>query len=591
VSRLRHGGALVALGVLCALTLPASGSAHAKLVRSVPAAGVVLQQQPDRVAFTFNEPVEASFGIIRVYGPNGAEVQAGSPVRPAGRSDTLEVPLQPNLPDGTYSATYRIISADSFPVSGGVVFSIGAPSGPPSVTPPDAAGTGTFTDAVFWADRLLGYAAIAIAVGALFFLAFAWRPAAAGRYHGSDESWVAASAAFDRRFRLLVGAAIAVGVLASLLALPLQAASATGTSIWDGLSDVDEIVHTRFGSLMIVRAGAWLLLGAILVVAARVDRRRPPGTRGASLELIALVTLPVASLLVSPALGGHARTQSPAAVLFPADVVHVGAMSVWLGGLAILAFAVPAAAGLLAPPERRRLVRETVSRFSAVALVAAAALVASGLAQAMVEIRRVSALVDTGYGRAVLVKALLVGGLVALGAVNRRRLVPALAYAVPSEVEPERLWAALRRNVRVEVVLIAAALAVTALLVSFAPPGDQGASASRQPQGRVAGRTTIGDTTLRYTVDPARTGLNQLNLYLFDERGRPFRGTKSIRAELSPPDDPDSIQALRLEEVDAGHYVNSATQFDQRGRWHLKLTTTGTSPRPYDVAEIQLAIG
>ena len=107
----------------------------------------------------------------------------------------------------------------------------------------------------------------------------------------------------------------------------------------------------------------------------------------------------------------------------------------------------------------------------------------------------------------------------------------------------------------------------------------------------MAGRTTIGDMTLRYTVDPARIGLNQLNLYLFDERGRPFRGTKTIRAELSPPDDPAAIQRLPLEEVGAGHFVDSAAPFDRRGRWHLKLTTTGTSARPYDVAEIQLAIG
>ena len=77
----------------------------------------------------------------------------------------------------------------------------------------------------------------------------------------------------------------------------------------------------------------------------------------------------------------------------------------------------------------------------------------------------------------------------------------------------------------------------------------------------MSGRTTLGDVTLRYTVDPARAGLNQLNLYLFDERGRPFRGTKTIRAELSPrrPARP----RLPLEAVGPGHYVDSATQFDQ----------------------------
>src|SRR5262249_36053192 len=164
-------------------------------------------------------------------------------VRPPGENDTLEVPLQPNLPAGTYSATYRIISADSFPVSGGVVFSIGAPSGAPRVALPSAGGTGRLTGTAFWADRLLGYApsAIAIAVGGLCFLAFAWRPAAAARYHGTDERWVAASAAFGRRFRLLVGGAIALGLLASLLALPLQGASAAGTSLWGGVHAVGEI--------------------------------------------------------------------------------------------------------------------------------------------------------------------------------------------------------------------------------------------------------------------------------------------------------------------------------------------------------------
>jgi copper transport protein len=591
VSRLRRGSALAAIGLACAFGLPAAASAHARLVRAVPAAGVVLRRQPDRVAFTFNEPVEASFGVIRVYGPSGQEVEAGSPVRPPGESDTLEVPLRPNLPDGTYSATYRIVSADSFPVSGGVVFSIGAPSGKPSVPLPSVGGTGTATDAVFWLDRMLGYAAIGIVVGALCFLAFAWRPAAAAPYRGNEESWVAASAAFRRRTLLLVGTAIAVGVLASLFALPLQGASAAGTSIWGGMRAVGEIAHTRFGSLMIVRASAWLLLAAILVAAAAAGRRRPAHGRAVSLELVALVTLPVASLLVSPALGGHARTQSPAGVLFPADVVHVASMSVWLGGLVMLVAAVPAPAAELALPERRRLVRETVSRFSLVALVAAVALAASGIVEAMLEIRHVSDLVATGYGRAVLAKALLLGALVALGAVNRRRLVPALGYAIPSDEEPEGLWGALRRNVKVEVALVAAALAVTALLVSFAPPADTGGTTAAASQGRVSGRTTIGDTTLRYTVDPARAGLNQLNLYLFDSRGRLYRNVGTIRVDASPPGENTASQPLQLEQVGAGHYVDSAAEFDDAGRWHLKVTTTGTSRRPYDVAELQVAIG
>ena len=107
-----------------------------------------------------------------------------------------------------------------------------------------------------------------------------------------------ASAAFDRRLRLLVGLAVVVGVLTSLLALPLQGASAAGTSLSGGLDRevLEEVADTRFGSLMLVRAAAWAVLGAILVVAAR-RRRGGALDRPISPELFALVMLPIGSLL------------------------------------------------------------------------------------------------------------------------------------------------------------------------------------------------------------------------------------------------------------------------------------------------------
>ena len=273
------GGALVVAAAL-ALAVPASGSAHAKLVRTVPVAGAVLQRQPQSVAFYFNEPVEANFGVIRVFDADGAEVQAGAPFRPQGESNALEVALQPNLPDGTYSATYRIISADSYPVSGGVVFSIGAPSSGASPQLAGSGGVGTShrrrslgrSLARLRRDRARRRSAVLPRLGVA--------PALAGRSGGDEERWVQASAAFNRRFGLLLGVAVVAGLVTSLLALPLQAASAAGTSLWDGLDrDVlGEVVHTRFGSLMLVRAAAWALLGGILVLALRRSRLPSYGT-------------------------------------------------------------------------------------------------------------------------------------------------------------------------------------------------------------------------------------------------------------------------------------------------------------------------
>ena len=57
-----------------------------------------------------------------------------------------------------------------------------------------------------------------------------------------------------------------------------------------------------------------------------------------------------ALLAVSPALAGHAATQSPSALLIPIDILHVTAMSIWVGGLLILVALLPVATRALDPP-------------------------------------------------------------------------------------------------------------------------------------------------------------------------------------------------------------------------------------------------
>ena len=68
--------------------------------------------------FRFGEPVEAAFGSVRVYDGDGDRVDRGSAEHPDGRGDAIAVGLRGGLGDGTYTATYRVISADSHPVVG-----------------------------------------------------------------------------------------------------------------------------------------------------------------------------------------------------------------------------------------------------------------------------------------------------------------------------------------------------------------------------------------------------------------------------------------------------------------------------------------
>jgi copper transport protein len=193
VVRRRAAGLLAA--ALGALALaPAAAQAHATLEATTPARGVDLKTAPRAVTFRFDEPVEGNFGAVRVYDAKGRRVDDSKVVHPGGRGPEVSVGLKPGLSDGTYTATYRVISADSHPVSGGVVFSVGAPSSGPAATVSDllsGSSTGPVTEVVFGIARGLDYLAIALMLGGLAFLLLSWRPAlvaAAGAGGGWPEA-------------------------------------------------------------------------------------------------------------------------------------------------------------------------------------------------------------------------------------------------------------------------------------------------------------------------------------------------------------------------------------------------------------------
>ena len=252
----------------------------------------------------------------------------------------------------------------------------------------------------------------------------------------------------------------------------------------------------------------------------------------------------------------------------PADVVHVVAMSAWLGGLIFLLAAVPAATRALEPADRTRLLAATLQRFSPLALAAVLALALTGTVQALVEVRHLDALVHTAFGRAVLVKIVLLSALIALGAVNRQRVVPALRRLAATGAAPGGAGRLLRRTLRTEVLLIVAVLAVTGALTGYAPP-----TAATAASGPVNATQRIGPLDLQMTVDPARVGPNQVHLYLLNAKdGAPFTGTKELRAKASLPGRGIGPLDLTLHRAGPGHYVADAVTLSPGGAWRIAVT-------------------
>ena len=579
-------------GALAALALPARDGERARAARGdAPERGARLDAAPEQVSLRFSEPVEAEFGAVRVFDSKGGEVQAGRAFHPGGRGTEVAVRLRDGLGEDGYTVTYRVISADSHPVSGGFVFVVGDAAAP-TQTVGDLLGddeTGAVTGTAFGVTRAVQFAAIALGLGGLIFALSCWLPGLRA-VAGAGAGWRAASVAFGGRLRALLLIAALAGALSAAVALVLQGAVAAGTTAWEAIDAgvLGDVLGTRFGFVWGLGLLAWLLVGALAAPPRPVPVLQPASVGATGLALpggmrLVALAVPLAALAVLPALGGHASVQSPVALLFPANVLHVLAMAAWLGGIAVLVLALRSATARLEPGDRSRLLAAVVGRFSALAGVAIAVLLFSGIVQGVVEVRTLTNLVDTAFGRAVLVKIALFLGIVALGAINRRRLLPALARAARDGAPPGASGAALRRTLRAELVLGAAALAATGALAGYAPSVAEGT-------GPFSGTADVGPARMELTVDPARVGPNEMHVYLFDRRdGSQFDETKELTVTAELPE--KRIESIELDATKAGpgHYVVSGAALGVAGDWTVQVATRVTEFDEYR-AELRVPI-
>jgi methionine-rich copper-binding protein CopC len=110
------------LGVLSSIIMATGADAHAALKSISPKDGSSLATAPTQVVLTFNEPISTSFATVTVTGAEGV-VSAGRTV-----VDGVNVTqaLAPDLANGRYTVTYRVVSEDGHPVSDKTTFTVAA---------------------------------------------------------------------------------------------------------------------------------------------------------------------------------------------------------------------------------------------------------------------------------------------------------------------------------------------------------------------------------------------------------------------------------------------------------------------------------
>lgn len=544
--------AAVGLALLVALASPAA--AHAVLLRTEPAPQTTVAQPPPAVRLHFSEAVEVTFGAVRVFDVDGHRVDRGNIRRlDADREVAVAVP---HLRDGTYSVTWRVVSADGHPVHGGFSFYVGAPSTISAVAPLADHGAGRLVGWGFGVDRFLLYAALLALLGATVVRRFVWTPAvrAAGL----------AGAAWDHHFRRRVARTLVlawiVGLLAAAVALVFEAASASGLSLWSSARPhvVRQVLDTGFGrwwSLLLV-------LLAIAVVPVIGLTRRARARRMPVEAWIVLLGLLVAGAAVAIAASGHARTLGHPVLDVVALGAHLAAVAIWVGGLGVVAVLGPPAWRAASGEERVRTLRELVPRFSRLAIGAVAVVILTGVIGSLATFRAPSDLWRITYGRVVLAKIVLLT--VALVLAGRHLLVVPRRLrdddAAPSTV------ATFTRTATVELVLLVLTVALAAGLVVLVP----GRSLALAASGPVNADRRAGPYTVQLFIDPTTVGANQLHLTFVGSTGLAAAEVQQTSVSVGPAAGAGQAVAMRL--ISPGHFVGDVS-LPAPGRYRVSVSS------------------
>ena len=565
---------LVGGWLLAGVATAGPAAAHATLAASDPPEGARLESPPAEVRLEFTESVSLDAGYARVLAADGTRVDTGSA---SVDGEVVTIPLRDDLPDGGHLVTYRVISADSHPVSGAYSFVVGDGE----LVEPDAAGSADEGDpvvsALLPAVRWVGFAGLAAAIGVPV-LALLCGPA----------GWASAGL---RRLALAGAGVVAVAALASFL---LQGAYAAGVGL-GSLLDPSLLQATAASGT------GWALLVRAVLAVALAGALLPAWCRGEAPERVQLLGAAVfaVGLVLSTAAVGHPVAGPWPGFAVAVTAVHVAAMAVWVGGLVGLLTAV------LRPQTVPADLAAVLPRFSRLAFVAVVALVLSGIVQAVREVGSPAALTATAYGWLLITKVTLV--LVALGAagVSRvwvqqrlgvrssrpagRRSVPARALAatgapgpaaepaddaaaarvrLQSENAAEHL-PTLRRSVMVEVTLAAVVLALSAVLVGT-PPARSTLAEPVDVVLPLQGATDAAGS-VQISVDPARPGPNTLHVYLFDDSGR-LTQPAGIEVTLTERSQDIGPLEVDLEPAGPGHYVAYGMPIPGPGTWALTVS-------------------
>jgi copper transport protein len=419
---------------------------------------------------------------------------------------------------------WRIASSDSHPVQGSFSFQIGNTSADVS-----AIGNGQLLERhglarLFDVIRWVTYLGVVLLIGGIGLL----------QAVRTDR--------LSPRSTLALMGGWAFAVLGTLEGLIAYGPHISGYKIYKAvdLSLLSETLTTQYGKMQLARL---VLLGIVGALIAVIQFR---GTWW--WKLCAWVSLVGVTLTLS--LAGHPVATNPVALSVGLDMLHMLAVSLWVGPLLIIVYDRNM---WLANDESTS--APSLRWFSRTAGFAVPLIVLTGVLQAWLMLDGFGQILDSRYGRTLIVKVCLVIVLIALGAVSRVAM-------------QRKQSGSLRQSMGIEVLFGLIILAITSTLVAMPPKGEI------EP-APLSSTLFQGQMIVELSLTSARVGQSEVHVVIARADGT-FVQIESATARMSMPSRNIPNGPIVLAETGSNHF-SGVTEFAYAGEWVVEMLVKETA--------------
>lgn len=479
----------------------------------------------------FNEPIEKAFHSLKVTNTDGERVDLDNSRIDDNNPSRLDGGLKKDLPDGIYTISWRVVSADGHAITGVIPFIVGSGGTAPIQESADSANSLPGLDQTL--IRWLQYTGLSLYLGTLFFHMFLLpKPERKESYKLGRSQWT-----------LIVSFVLtALGVI---LSLPMQAkldAGVTWSEVWGNNVLGEALRYSSFGSIW------WTQVLLLLVLAGLTYALIPKWSQGEKPIFAGLAMGTIVCMFVAKAFMGHAAAAELESVAIASDFLHLAAASLWLGGLLALAFLLPAyGARQPDPAVRKQLYWATIQRFSLTGAVCVVLILASGLYGIKIYTPSLASLFTSIYGQTMLAKIVL--------------FIIMLVFALTGFLKGRRKNRELGPSVWIEFGVGIITLVVAAVLSNLP-------TALSNPGPVHLKDVTRSGYTVMIDISPNIMGKNEFTVTVQDPDGKPVMGIEQASLKLTSRE--MEMGTLEINMTGNSSPVTKQDLITMAGRWEIK---------------------